>query len=260
MDLVNIIYRYVNRFLNSEQLIEALENIDLKKFSEEEVNEIIKLKKDIKEIIKNIPCEIDEIEIQREKNINKFLKLFDKIKNNPKNDEKTKKFIDKKYDEFLKDKKEIRDCGPRYNKIFELLNNNSVYIKYCKNMNDLELLNFITQYISVPVPPLINQEVFNALVLAGIKEDKKEAIWRLAMTYHHRGKDFSKIIDYFIKVRDDYYLAELISGVHEDLDLDSIIDKVLKTNDLKFIKKVASTEYIEPIFTNEQKEKVKKFI
>ena len=34
MDLVNIVYRYVNRFINSEDLIDFLENIDSSRFSE----------------------------------------------------------------------------------------------------------------------------------------------------------------------------------------------------------------------------------
>ena len=36
MDLVNIIYRYVNRFINSLELIELLTTIDRTKFSKKE--------------------------------------------------------------------------------------------------------------------------------------------------------------------------------------------------------------------------------
>ncbi len=73
------------------------------------------------------------------------------------------------------------------------------------------------------------------------------------MNYNRKDKDFSKIEDYFIEKRDDYYLAELISGVNEDLDLDKLTQKVLNTNDLDFIKKLANTEYLQAIFSNKEK-------
>lgn len=102
-------------------------------------------------------------------------------------------------------------------------------------MNDLELLNFITQYISVSLPPNIDQEKFNDLVKVGIKEDKREALWRLAFNYKMRKMDFILIENYFIDKRDDYYLLELISAVNEDLNMDKLIDKVVATKDKKFI-------------------------
>ena len=102
-------------------------------------------------------------------------------------------------------------------------------------MNDLELLNFITQYISVSLPPNIDQEKFNDLVKVGVKEDKREALWRLAFNYNKRKKDFTLIEDYFIEKRDAYYLLELISAVNEDLNMDKLIDKVVATKDKKFI-------------------------
>ena len=43
MDLVNIVYRYVNRFINSEELLALLKAIDESSFSAEEVVEIDKL-------------------------------------------------------------------------------------------------------------------------------------------------------------------------------------------------------------------------
>lgn len=261
MDLVNIIYKYVNRFINSKELINLLENIDKTKFSSDEVKKIDMLLKDVKKVVDTIPNEIDEIEKNRISNLNHIIELFEKNIDNDSLSEENKKLVEKHYNSLLKDKEHIKDCGPRYEKMVELLNNNSVYIKYAKSMNDLELLEFITQYISVPLYiPLINQEAFDDLVTAGIKEDKRESLWRLAMNYNRKGKDFTKIVDYLIEKRDHYYLAELISGVEEDLDLDKIITKALKTNDLEFIKKVATTPYLDPIFTDEQKNKVKEFI
>ncbi len=63
MDLVNIVYRYVNRFINSEELINHLETLDRNKFSKIENEEINKLIKEVREIIKNVPIKIDQVEI-----------------------------------------------------------------------------------------------------------------------------------------------------------------------------------------------------
>lgn len=261
MDLVNIVYRYVNRFINSEELICLLEDLDKTKFLKKETKEIDRLINNAKEIIKTIPNEIDEIEKKRIANIEHMISLIEPNLDNSSLDEKGKEQIDRTYNNLLKDKEKIKDGGKRYQKLFDLLSNNDVYINYCKKMNDLELLEFITQYISAPLfPPMINQEDFDDLVRVGIKEDKRESLWRLAMNYHRRNKDFSKIADYFIEKRDNYYLAELICGVEEDLNLDEIINKALATDDMDFIKKMAHTSYLESIFSEKQKEKVKKFL
>lgn len=168
--------------------------------------------------------------------------------------EKGREFVKKRYESLLEEKKQVRDCGPRYDKLSELLTHFPTYKETCLNMNDLELLEFITQYISVPLPPPINQEYFDDLVVAGIKEDKKEAIWRLAMNYNERGKDFSKIEDYFILKRDDWYLMELVSGVTEDLNLAKLVDKIVETKDKEFIKKILECEHY--TFEDDLKEKL----
>ncbi len=260
MNLANIMYRYINRFDNSEELVIALKNIDKKKYTNEENEEIKQLLCDVEEIVTTIPNEIDEIETKRIENINSILKDFERNWNNENLSQEEKELIHKHYNNLLKDKEKVRDGGKRFEKLFTLLTRHPLVGKECMQMEDLELLEFITQYISAPVPPEITQEDFNDLVDIGIKEDKREALWRLAMNYNHKGKDFSKIVDYFIEKRDDYYLAELICGVEEDLDLDAIIDKALETDDIEFIRKMANTSYLHPIFTEEQKEKVKNVI
>ena len=52
MDLVNIVYRYVNRFINSEELLALLKAIDESSFSAEEIVEIDKLLDEVENIIK----------------------------------------------------------------------------------------------------------------------------------------------------------------------------------------------------------------
>ncbi len=264
MDLVNIIYRYVNRFINSEELIHNLENLDKKNFSKEENSKIKKLIEEVKEIVKTVPIKIDQIEINRLTMINRLLDALDEAKISDNMDEnkkeETRNFIQKRRKSLLEDQEKVRDSGPRYEALYDCLVENEVYTKYCQNMNALELLEFITQFISVPVTPKIDQETFDDLVKVGIKEDKRESLWRLAMNYNDKNKDFSKIEDYFIEKRDNYYLAELISGVNEDLDLDHLIEKVSNTNDFDFIKKLANTDYLQDIFSKNQKEYVKNFL
>lgn len=257
MDLVNIIYRYVNRFINSDELIFLLDNIDKNKFSNKENKEIAKLIEEVKEIIINVPIEIDEFEINKMNMRNRILNDLEKVIINNDNNDETMEFARKQYEQLKKDKEKIRDSGPRYEKLYKLLVNNSVYLKYCKKMNDLEFLEFITQFISAPVTPKISQELFDDLVIIGIKEDKREALWRLAVNYNNKNKDFTLIENYFIDKRDDYYLIELISAVKEDLDMEKLFKNVIATNDKEFMSNCYNRAKNMALFTNEEFEKIK---
>lgn len=259
MDLVNLMYRYINRFINSDELLKELKMIDLNKYSEEEINVIKQLISSVKKIKDNIPNEQDEIEKNRLENINRMLKLIDDIKTNSKDDEKGKEFINKRYNQLLKEKEHVRDGGRLYKDLFKLLTNNSLVNKYASQMNDMELLEFITEYISVPMPPQITQKAFDDLVSVGIKEDKREALWRLAFNYNRKKMNFFRIEDYFIEKRDDYYLAELVSAVGEDLDMDKLINKIISTKDKKFIHQLIERgKHIGDMFTDEQISKIKR--
>lgn len=260
MDLVNIVYRYVNRFINSEELIDLLENIDKSKFSENEKKEIEKLLEKVKKIIETVPIEIDQVEIRRLSSLNHILEDLEKIKTNEKNSKEAKEFAENRYNSLVKDKEDIRDSGPRYEQLYELLVNNSVYVNYCRKMSDLELLEFITQYISAPVTPNIDQATFDDLVSAGIEKDKREALWRLAFNYNGKKKDFILIEDYFIDKRDGYYLTELISAVKEDLNMEELIEKVINTKDNDFIIDCGNRAKNIGIFTDEEIEKLKERI
>lgn len=257
MDLVNIIYRYVNRFINSQELIKRLEDIDKTKFLKKERNDIEMLLEEVKKVIETIPIEIDQVEIKRMASLNHILEDLEKIKTNEKNSKEARAFAENKYNDLIKDKEAIRDSGPRYEKLYDLLVNNSVYVNYCRKMSDLELLEFITQYISAPVTPNIDQETFNSLVAAGIKVDKREALWRLAFNYNRKKKDFTCIEDYFIEKRDDYYLIELISAVKEDLNMDKLVEKVINTKDKSFVINCGNRAKDIGIFSDEEIEKLK---
>lgn len=257
MDLVNLMYRYINKFINSDVLITELESVDLTKYTKEEQKEIKKLLADVKKVKETTPNELDQIEKNRLANIDHMLELLGNARQGEKLDEKASEFINKQCNQLEEDKKAIRDGGKLYTSIFELMTNNPVVNKYASRMDDLELLEFITHYISAPLPPEIDQEGFNDLVEAGIKEDKREALWRLAFNYNHKHKDFSLIEDYFIEKRDEYYLTELISAVKEDLDMNKLIKKIVKTKDKTFISKVVETGESYSLFEDDELEKLK---
>lgn len=250
MELVNLMYRYVNRFINSNELIKELKKIDICNYQDKEV--INKLIKDIEEAREKTPNEIDKVEKKRLEEIDN---LLDKFKEVNTSDNELKEFIEKQYNNLLKEKERVRDGGKLYTRIASLLTNNSVINKSASKMNDKELLTFITRYISVPLPPPIKQEGFNDLVKAGIEEDNREALWRLAVNYDKK-MDFTLIEDYFIEKRDSYYLIELISAT-DSINLDNIVSKVVATNDREFMIDLANRSLELSIFTKEDIDKIK---
>ena len=235
MDLVNIVYRYVNRFINSEELLALLKAIDESSFSAEEIVEIDKLLDEVENIIRTVPIEIDNEERNRIVSINRILSTLEKVKNNKENDQEVLDTVQRQYDNLIREKEKVRDSGPRYIELSKSLTTNKTYISYCQKMNHKELLEFITQYISVPMPPRIDQDLFDEMVEAGIKEDKREALWRLVFNYVGRNKDFTRVEDYFIEKRDAYYLTELISIEEKELNMEKLEKKIKNTNDEKFI-------------------------
>lgn len=241
MDLVSLIYKYINRFINSDELLESLEELDLNNFTDEEKASIKKLIDDIKSIKDKIPNEVDEIEKNRLEINEKYVNGIDKILQNNTLENKLKEKFLKIREGLLEDKKKVKDGGKLYESLFTLLADNDLINYYCDLLNDYELLEFIAQYISVPMPPQISQEKFDKIVKVGIENDEREWLWRLAFNYNEKNKDFSLIEDYFIEKRDDYYLTELISAVPEDLNMKKLMKKVMATKDKIFIDKVKST-------------------
>lgn len=74
----------------------------------------------------------------------------------------------------------------------------------------------------------------NNLVDKYIKEDNRKKLWELAFEYKDK-IDLNKISDYYIQVRDDFNICELICIVSEYLDLDDIFNKIVKTKDKTFM-------------------------
>lgn len=260
MDLVNLLYQYLNRFINSEELLARLKKINLTKYSKYEVIKIKELIKDLEKIIKEIPNAKDEVEEERLKSINRILNSFteDVMASL---DEEGKKFVEKQKANLENDKKKVNDGGKLYDAIVELMDNNEIVNKYYDKMDSKELLAFITQYISAPITPALTQSAFDDLVRVGIEEDKREALWRLAFNYTNKNKDFTKIVDYFILKRDAYYLEELVSAVEESLDMEHLLKKVKETNDKEFINEIIRRgKDIDYLFSDEELKKIKEFL
>ena len=104
MDLVNIVYKYINRIINSDKLVELLENIDKSKFSKKEVIELNKLLADVKDIIKNVPIEMDEIEINRNSNSDYLIDILKGIIDNKENSQEIIEFAQNRYNGLLIEK------------------------------------------------------------------------------------------------------------------------------------------------------------
>lgn len=258
MDFVKIVYRYRNRYLNSEDLVESLENISKESLEDGDLNELEIIKKDVNDIIKNTKITLDDEEIRRRKEATKIINILEKIINN--NDSTDKKVLDKlreKYNSFKEQEKIKRDSGNRYVELDNYLENCDLFRKYYNSMSDEKLLNFITNYIKMPNPFKLSKEKLDDLINIGIKQNNKEKLWRLAFNYAGHGMDISKIEDYYVNERDDYYLIELISAIKEYLNVDEIMDKVLDTKDDKFIHACANYATDLELFTwDELKEKL----
>ncbi len=141
-------------------------------------------------------------------------------------------------------------------KLIEELLMNEYYDKLTDKMTDYDFLNIITYNISSNRPYGIDQKKLDELIdVAKSHKDTNENIWRLAMNYDGMGYDFSKIEEYFVSIKDIYYLQEYISGVYQK-NLDYIVDLLIKQNDKDFIKKVLDNELIIRDLNNEHKNKL----
>lgn len=233
MRMVDIMYRYANRFINGEDVLKLMD--EMEKYSKDDERIIEKTKLEIEKIIETVPNEEDDIERKRKETINHFL---EKMKNAKSDNDKIQSKIDKKREELKKDLLTVKDGGQKYKRILNVLNNNEIINREAMAMDAKELLEFITYYISVPCPPQINQDTFDEMVEIGIKDDMREALWKLAFNYEFKDMNFNAIVDYFILKRDVYYLMELVCAVQESLDMDYLINKVIETYDKEFINKI----------------------
>lgn len=94
MELVNLTYRYINRFINSDDLLKEFNKIsNTKKYSAIVKTTSTDLYNKIKKIKETIPNEMDDVLKKRLANITRILNMLEEL--NP-TDEKTKEFTEKK--------------------------------------------------------------------------------------------------------------------------------------------------------------------
>lgn len=244
-ELLNICYKFFNRFITADKLIEELTNMDTTDLSKKNIEEQKKLIKEIKTIAQNIPNEIDEYVIQKKDQIKNMIDRFENI---PK-DDKNLDFLNKHLENLKKDYEKEMDSHERWFKITDCINKNSYFNKVFESLTDYELLEFIAQNISAPFPPNLTQEEFDRLVKIGIEKDKREWLWRLAFNYENSNINFDSIVEYFIKKKDGYYLAELISAVGERLNIDKIMDMI---NDKELIEDLKNRKSVISHYVSEE--------
>lgn len=221
-ELLNVCYKFFNRFITADKLLEELANTDTSNLSKKDIEEQNKLTEEIKTIAKNTPNEMDEYVIKNKEKLKNMINRFESI---PK-DDKDIDFLNKQLENLKKDYEKEIDSHERWLKITDCISENSYFNEVFESLTDYELLEFIAQNIVAPFPPNLTQEEFDRLVNAGIEKDEREWLWRLAFNYETRSINFDSIVEYFIKKKDGYYLAELISAVGECLNIDEIIDKI----------------------------------
>lgn len=170
MDFLDIVYKYRNRFINSEELVNKIENINKDNLDKEDLVNLDNILVDVKNIIKNTKITLDEVEINKRKEIQKNIKVLEDVLNNSKNnDEMAIKFIKENLFSLKEEENIVRDSGNRYEEIKEYLENSKLFKKYYDNISDNDLLNLITHYITVPNPFKLSSEKLNDLVDYGIK-------------------------------------------------------------------------------------------
>lgn len=232
-ELLNICYKFFNRFITADILIEQLTNIDKTNLSKNDIEETNKIISDIKKIADNTPNEIDEYVIKKKETISNLIKKFEQI---PKDDNNSD-FLNRQLDSLKKDYDRKMDSHERWFAITDCICKNDYFTKTFESLTDYELLEFIAQNIQAPFPPNLTQEEFDKLVKVGIEKDEREWLWRLAFNYERSKINFDNIVDYFIKKKDGYYLAELISAIGECLNIDSIINKIVDKELIEDLKK-----------------------
>lgn len=242
IELLNICYKFFNRFIIADQLIESLENIDKQKFSKKEAEKIDNFINEIKKIADSNPNKEDEYVKAKRESIQKSIKRLENVP-------ESLDFIQNSLSNLKKDLEREMDSHERWLAITNYITKNEYFDSCFDSLDDYEMLEFIAQNIKAPFPPKFSQRDFDRLVKAGKEHDEREWLWRLAFNYDDSGLNIDEIVDYFILKKDGYYLTELISAVGEYLDIDALIDKL---NDKELIEYVIEQEKIIDAFVTDE--------
>ena len=244
-ELLNICYKFFNRFITANELLDELMKMDISNLSKSDIEEQNKLIEEIRNIIKNTPNEEDEYIIKKKEKIKNMIKKIESI---PK-DDKNVEILNKQLETFKRDYEKEMDSQERWFEVTECITKNEYFNNIFDSLTEYELLEFISQYIQAPFPPQLSQDEFERLVKAGIEKDEREWLWRLAFNYEGRNINFDSIVEYFIAKKDGYYLSELISAVGEYLNIDEIVDKI---NDKELIEDLKNRKSVISFYVSEE--------
>lgn len=249
-ELLNICYSFFNRFISADELVEKLSNFDKNNLSKSDIEKTNKLIEDIKKIKDNNPNYEDEYIIKKKETINNLIKKLELISKNDDN----RDFLNHQIENLKNDYNSEMDSYERWFAITDYIDKNDYFTETMESLTDYEFLEFIAQNIQAPFPPNLTQEDFDKLVKVGIKKDKREWLWRLAFNYERKNLNFDLIVNYFIEMKDGYYLVELISAVGECLNIDEIIDKINDKELIEYLKD--KKQIIGPNMSEEQFNKI----
>ena len=215
--------RFANKSITANNLYKELLNIDTSNFDKDTLFEFNKIKDDIKKLMDEYPI-IEDDYIKSASEANKF--LIEKLNEfNDKNNKLTKK----EFNCLNKENNPERDSIDRFNVIYDYIKNNSFINNIIDNLSDIELLQIITRNFSAVKLFDISKEKFDDLVKLAISKDMKEALFRLANNFtNYDNYDLNPIINYYIKIKDSWYISELISSTYylDKLDLKKIFNSI----------------------------------
>jgi len=221
-EFLNVCYKFFNRIITSNQLLEKLQQFDIKMIPQKEHKTYKDFVNNVKEIIASIPNEEDEYVTKNRESVKTMIDKLEAIPAETEGVGKLKKCIANLKEDYNKE----MDSYNRWSSLVAYISKNDYFNKSMESLTKYELLEFIAQYMQVEYPPNLTQQEFDELIQVGIEQDKREWLWRLAFNYENTSITFDLIVDYFIKEKDGYYITELISAVGEKLDIDNIIKKI----------------------------------
>ena len=99
---------------------------------------------------------------------------------------------------------------------------------------ELNIIADLEKKLVLDNPPKITQQRFNLIIDVLIKEDRRELMWRLCVTYSNY--NYNKVVDYFVDKKDSWYVEELVCFVNGELDQEYLVNKMIETKDKEFIK------------------------
>ena len=132
-DLLNICYKFFNRFITVNELIEKLKNLDLNKLSKEEKKEIKDLIKGIEDLAKKYPNQIDDYVIKKKEAIEEIIEKLDQATE----DEELNKHVKN----LKKDYKKEIDSHERWYAVTDYINNNKYFNACFDNLTKYELFS-----------------------------------------------------------------------------------------------------------------------